>query len=58
VWARIAASFSPILVGWTIGEFNIAAVFAMFAGVALLGAILCGLAGVETKRRVLEDVSP
>ncbi len=58
VWARIAASVSPVLVGWTIDGFNIAAVFAMFALVSILGAVLCGLAGTETRRRVLEDVSP
>ena len=58
VWARIAASVSPVLVGWTIAGFDIAAVFAMFAVVSIIGAVLCGFAGVETRRRVLEDVSP
>ena len=58
VWARIASSVAPIVVGMTIVDFDIATVFLMFAGVSLLGAAIAGVFAVETRRRVLEEVSP
>jgi putative MFS transporter len=58
VWARIAASVSPVIVGLTVTDGGIGTVFLIFAASALLGTVICGIWGVETKRRILEEVSP
>jgi putative MFS transporter len=58
VWARVASSISPIVVGVLLTDFDLNAVFLGFAMAAGVGAVVCGFAAVETRRRVLEDVSP
>jgi putative MFS transporter len=58
VWARIGATIAPIAVGNILPGHGVGGVFIMFGGVAILGAIITGLFGVETKNRVLEDISP
>ena len=58
VWARVASSLSPVIVGYTLADGGVATVFLTFGGVAVLGAIICALFAVETKRRILEEVSP
>lgn len=45
------------IVGFIVGS-GLGAVFLVFAAVAVVGAIATGLFAVETKRRVLEDISP
>jgi len=39
-------------------NFGLQYVFAVFAGVLVVGAIVTGLFAVETKDRVLEELSP
>ena len=39
-------------------DFGIQYVFAVFAGVLLVGAVVTALVGIETKGRVLEELSP
>jgi putative MFS transporter len=46
------------LVGWIVGDFGIQYVFAAFAAVALIGGLVTLLFAIETKGRVLEELSP
>src|SRR5579863_2668219 len=56
-WLRFASILGPAIVGFIVGS-GLAAVFLVFAVVAVAGAVVTGLFAVETKRRVLEDISP
>jgi len=47
-----------LLVGWIVGDFGIQYVFAAFAAVALIGGLVTLLFAIETKGRVLEELSP
>jgi hypothetical protein len=47
-----------VIVGLTVTDDGIGTVFLIFAASALLGTVICGIWGVETKRRILEEVSP
>jgi putative MFS transporter len=56
---RLGSFIAPSIVGFLLAEYsNIAIVFAMFAVVALFGAVVMRTFGEETKRRVLEELSP
>ena len=57
-WLRLGSSSGPILVGWIIAGFGIQYVFGMFACVVLAGAVVTSLFAIETKGRVLEELSP
>jgi putative MFS transporter len=57
-WLRIGSSIGPILVGSVMVDFGIEYVFATFAVVAVLGGIVTIRFAVETKGRVLEELSP
>ncbi len=56
-WLRFASILGPGIVGFIVGS-GLGAVFLVFAAVAVVGAVVTGLFAVETKRRVLEDISP
>jgi putative MFS transporter len=56
-WLRFASILGPAIVGFIVGS-GLGAVFLVFAAVAVVGAIITGLFAVETKRRVLEEISP
>jgi putative MFS transporter len=56
-WLRFASILGPSIVGAIVGS-GLGTVFLMFAVVAVVGAVVTGLFAVETKGRVLEDVSP
>jgi putative MFS transporter len=56
-WLRFASILGPAIVGAIVGS-GLGRVFLLFAVVALIGALITGLFAVETKGRVLEDVSP
>lgn len=58
VWARIGSTIAPWAVGYVLPEHGVGGVFAMFGAVAILGAIVTTSFGVETRNRVLEEVSP
>ncbi len=58
VWARVGSTLAPIFVGYVLPGHGVGGVFAMFGAVGILGAVVTGLLGVETKDRVLEEVSP
>jgi putative MFS transporter len=57
-WLRIASSLGPLLVGWVVGSYSISYVFVVFAIVLAIGGIICLLFAIETKGRVLEELSP
>lgn len=57
-WLRAGSSLGPILVGFIVGDFGIRYVFSAFAAVALAGGIVTLLLAIETKGRVLEELSP
>jgi putative MFS transporter len=57
-WYRVAVILAPTLVGFIISRYSLSYVFLMFGVVSGLGAIITGLFSVETKGRILEEVSP
>lgn len=56
-WLRFASMIGPTAVGYMVGS-GLQSVFWMFATAALLAAIVTGAFAIETKGRVLEEVSP
>lgn len=57
-WLRAGSSIGPILVGSIVGDFGIRYVFSAFAAVALVGGLVTLLFAIDTKGRVLEELSP
>jgi putative MFS transporter len=57
-WLRIASSIGPLLVGWIVGGCSINYVFVLFGIVLAIGGAICLLFAIETKGRVLEELSP
>lgn len=57
-WLRLGSSIGPILVGFVVADFGIRYVFGVFAVVALIGGLVTIAFGIETKGRVLEELSP
>jgi putative MFS transporter len=57
-WLRAGSSIGSILVGWIVADLGIRYVFAAFAAVALVGGLVTLLFAIETKGRVLEELSP
>jgi len=56
-WLRIAAAVGPLVVGFSLPRYGIAGVFLTFGIIAVVGGIMSFFM-VETRRRVLEEVSP
>jgi putative MFS transporter len=56
-WLRMAATVGPLIVGFTLPRYGIGGVFLAFSIFAIIG---CAAATymIETRRRVLEEVSP
>jgi putative MFS transporter len=57
-WLRLGSSAGPILVGTVMSSMGIQYVFVSFAAILIVGAIITVLFAVETKDRVLEELSP
>lgn len=57
-WLRAGSATGPILVGWIVGDLGIRYVFSAFAAVALIGGLVTLLLAIETKGKVLEELSP
>ena len=55
-WLRLASAAAPTIVGLMVGEQGVAAVFLMFAGVAVVGMI-AATRMIETSNRRLEDIA-
>lgn len=56
-WLRLASMIGPTTVGFMIAT-GLQSVFLAFGALALITAIITALFAVETKKRVLEEVSP
>jgi len=56
-WLRFASMIGPTAVGFMIAG-GLPSVFWMFATAALIAAVITGAFAIETKGRVLEEVSP
>lgn len=56
-WFRIATIVSPTIIGFLLSTTTISAVFLFFAGVGLFGAAVVYFFVIETRGRVLEDIS-
>jgi putative MFS transporter len=57
-WLRLGSSAGPLVVGYVSGALGIGAVFAVFACVLALGAVVTWVFAVETAGKPLETLSP
>jgi putative MFS transporter len=57
-WLRAGSSIGPIMVGAIMAGLGMQYVFAAFAAVALAGGLVTVFFAIETKGRVLEELSP
>jgi MFS transporter, putative metabolite:H+ symporter len=57
-WLRLGSAIGPALVGWIVGSYGIRFVFLTFAGVLCIGGLICFLYSLESKGRILEELSP
>ncbi|KRE68282.1 hypothetical protein ASG79_05670 [Arthrobacter sp. Soil761] len=57
-WLRAGSAIGPILVGWIVDNYGVSYVFTVFAAVALIGGLVTIFFAIETKGRVLEELSP
>jgi MFS transporter, putative metabolite:H+ symporter len=57
-WLRAGSSIGPMLVGTIVADVGIRYVFAAFAVAALVGGLVTLFFAIETKGRVLEELSP
>jgi putative MFS transporter len=56
-WLRLASAAGPVLVGYLVAHSGTAAVFLMFAGAGIIGAV-AGAGMLETRNRRLEEIAP
>lgn len=57
-WVRVASAIGPSLIGFMLTSHGIASVFVLFGGIAVAGGVVTALWAVETRGRLLEEVSP
>jgi putative MFS transporter len=57
-WLRLGSSTGPLIVGLIVADYGVRYVFAVFAGVLVLGALVTYLFAIETKGKALEQLSP
>ena len=57
-WLRLASIIGPQVLGNTVGSGSIGGAFLVFGLVALAASVVVALFAVETKSRVLEEISP
>lgn len=57
-WLRLASIIGPNIVGALVAQSNLRSVFLVFGLVALTAALIVQLFAIETKTRVLEEISP
>ena len=55
---RIASIVGPTIVGFTLSYSNVGMVYLMFGIVSLIGALVIVLFGIETRGKILEELSP
>lgn len=57
-WLRLGSSAGPIVVGFIMSTLGIQYVFATFSAILIVGALITMLFAIETKGKVLEELSP
>jgi putative MFS transporter len=57
-WLRVASIIAPFLLGLIVGIYALKWAFLAFGLIALAASVISGLFTVETKGKVLEDISP
>lgn len=57
-WLRAGSAIGPVVVGFMLTRYELGMVFLMFALVSVMGGLTAVLFAVETRERVLEEVSP
>ena len=57
-WLRAGSSIGPVMVGFIVAGVGIRYVFLAFAVIALIGGLVTARFGIETKGKVLEELSP
>jgi MFS transporter, putative metabolite:H+ symporter len=57
-WLRVASIIGPWVVGTTLTAGGLGTVFLVFGAAALVASLVVALFATETKRRVLEEISP
>ena len=57
-WLRAGSAAGPALVGFMLTRYSLGAVFLSFAAVSLVGSVVAGRFAMETRERVLEEISP
>jgi MFS transporter, putative metabolite:H+ symporter len=57
-WARVAGMIAPPVIGWGMANDGLAAVFLGLGIIALIAAAVTAILAVETRRRILEEISP
>lgn len=57
-WQRVAAFLGPLVVGALVPAYGLGSVFIYFGGLAILGGVVTLFWAIETKGRVLEELSP
>jgi putative MFS transporter len=57
-WLRAGSAIGPLIVGFLLTRFELGAVFLMFGLVSIAGGAAAALFAVETRERLLEEVSP
>ena len=55
--ARLASVLSPFLIGPLLDSGGVGTIFVLLGAFALVGAVVIGTAGIETRNRSLEDIS-
>lgn len=58
IWQRIGSILGPIFVSYALTGHGLGAVFGVFAGLALIAAFIAVVWMEETRRKVLEELSP
>ena len=57
-WLRIGSSVGPLVVAQVMAAAGVNWVFLVFAGILVIGGIICAMFAIETRQRVLEELSP
>ena len=57
-WSRVATMVGPVITGFVIAHYNVSWAFLVFSGVVIIAGIATLLLGVETKGKILEEISP
>lgn len=57
-WLRIGSSVGPLVVAQVVAAAGVNWVFLVFAATLALGGVICATMAIETRQRVLEEVSP